>query len=164
MKKILTKLDTNLISYTSEEISDQSIVKNELLIKELVHTIKNDKKYVGRDQVQKLIKYEQVTTDVNQLLNATNKSNLQQVAALIFELVSKLNIRDKRIKELEDKLLEANLKTEKQHQEIEQQCQEIETISCQLEEVIAERDKFERKYIGQKERKVIKFADKLGRK
>lgn len=157
MKKILTKLDTNLISFSSEEVTNESLVKNELLIKELVDTIRNDNRYIARDQIQKLTKYEQLEAETKQLLAATNRSSLQQVSTLILDLVSKLNSRDKKIKELEQKLLAANSENEV----LESQLNQLEISLHQAE---TKCEKLERQYNGQKDRKVVKFVDKLAKK
>lgn len=167
--KIITKLDTNLITYSQGAITSENIARNELLIKELITTINQNNKYIDRDEMARYQQYLQVTEQVDKLLRATNKQRLDEVAELILQLVSsraylaeeKNNTLDTMRAEIE------NIRCENKIQLAtitERNEQEIANLTAKL---LASEENLKRmteKYNAQKNRKAVRFADKLVRR
>lgn len=154
--KIITSVDTNLISLGSEEVSNSSIVKNELLIKELIYSIKQSESYIANDDILKIHKLDYVNSVIDKI-NGKQDSSIDEVAQIIKQLENYNHQLEKQL-ELEQLKSEqniANITLEKDA--------EIDALKNKLAQITNERDNFENKYHGQKNRKVIRFIDKVAK-
>lgn len=160
--KIVTNTDSNLITLQYSELSAHSLIKNELLIKELLFILKSEGKYISQEDI-KMIECSQVTNNqVNDLLVKLQLDSLTDVELLINNL-NQRNLRTSKESELE---VLKNQQANQQELEIlkveyEQKIAKLEQENQYLEKVSNE---FKRKYEGQKNRKVIKFVDKVAKR
>ncbi len=170
-KQIITGVDTNLISLQTEEISNSSIVKNELLIKEFIYSIKQSESYIASNDVLNLHKLEYINSVIANIVGEQDAS-IDDVVRIIKQLENyNITMLENYNLQLENSQLEAEqeialiqLKSEQQISNITfEKDAEIEALNNKLAQVTAERDSFENKYQGQKNRKVIKFIDKVAK-
>ncbi len=157
-KKIITNTDSNLITLQYSEISEQAIIKNELLIKELLFILKNDNKYVTADDLEAIKSSEIIKTQVEQLLKVLQVDNLNDVKQLIKHLNNQIKTQTKTIEELEfshqQELLSLQFEYEQQIANLKQENRLLEKS----------KETFKQKYEGQKNRKVIRMVDKVAKR
>lgn len=136
-KRIITHVDSNLISFSKGEINDENILKNELLIKELGHSCKNNMIYMPADEIKALDEYKVLKKQVEEVTKELEVNNLNEIIELVDHLV-----------EINEKL-KSKYETEKQ--------------MMLNENTLLKKDKerFIRKYEGQKQRKVVRLVDKV---
>lgn len=155
--KIITNIDTNLITYAYQQLSEQAVVQNELLIKELVETIKGNELYSSSENTLKLIQLTKLEKQLQDLFDELEVSNIDEIKRLIIQLDKQITIKENENKQVQ---LEAEKYQQEQQKKYEDHTQELQ---AKIEKLEKERDLFERKYLGQKNRKVIRFIDKVAR-
>ncbi len=155
--KLITNIDTNLISYAYKEISTEALVQNELLIKELIETIKEKKLYASSEDTIKLIQLTKLEKQLLDLFAELEVNSIDDIKHLIVQFDKQLIKQNEEAKEAK---LTAENNLELQKAEYEEKVQELE---AEIEQLKIERDRFERKYLGQKNRKVIRFIDKVAK-
>lgn len=132
-KRIITHVDSNLISFSKGEINDENILKNELLIKELGYSCKNNMLYMAADEIKALDEYKVLKKQVEEVTKKLEVNNLNEVIELLDQLVE---INEK-LKNEKQKMLSENTLLKK------------------------DKERFIRKYEGQKQRKVVRLVDKV---
>lgn len=155
--KIITNIDTNLITYAYQQLSEQAVVQNELLIKELVETIKGNELYSSSENTLKLFQLTKLEKQLQDLFDELEVSNIDEIKRLIIQLDKQITIKENENKQVQQ---EAEKYQQEQQKKYEDHTQELQ---AKIEKLEKERDLFERKYLGQKNRKVIRFIDKVAR-
>lgn len=162
MNKIITKLDANLISMTSSEVSEQTLALNELLIKELVSAINDKQLYVPIESQQLIDDYQIVKNQIQQVVAKLEVNNLSEVINLVEYLSTEI---DKYIKNAEIQKSEAQLKLDNQEVEHQSQIKEvIKSKDTEIENLKSELEIYKQKYQNQKNRKIVRFIDKVARR
>lgn len=117
-QKIITKLDSNQITFNTESVSEDSILKNELLIKELVMQLRDRELYSTFSEGKKVDELKQLEVKLEELFSVTGVNNIYDLQELIKRLASS-NLQKA---EVIDKLNNANkqLLTKVENQGVEQ--------------------------------------------
>lgn len=87
-QKIITKLDSNQITFNMENVNPDTILKNELLIKELVMELRNRELYTSFSVGKKIDELEQLEAKLEELFSVTGVSNIYDLQELIKRLAS----------------------------------------------------------------------------
>lgn len=136
-KRIITHVDSNLISFSKGEINDENILKNELLIKELGHSCKNNMIYMPADEIKALDEYKVLKKQVEEVTKELEVNNLNEIIELV------------------DYLVEINEKLKSKYETEKQMMLNENTL------LKKDKERFIRKYEGQKQRKVVRLVDKV---
>lgn len=156
--KIITNTDSNLITLQYSELSDQAIIKNELLIKELLFILKSEGKYISKRDLQLIEDSQVLDKQVNDLLAKFKLESLADIETLINNLNNR-NLRNSKQAEL------AALKSQQEIEALKTEYElQIATLQLENKQLSETSKEFERKYHGQKNRKVIKFVDKVAKR
>lgn len=161
MNKIITKADANLISFMTSDVSEESILLNELLIKELVTSIQTNSQFISSEDKQILdnsnILQQQVTNVLSELEVSTLKEVTTLVEYLSNQIVANKQAAEISIQELKQNHLQELTRVNNDVQELKQE------HGQQLAKVQAELELYKKKYHGQKNRKIVRFVDKVAR-
>lgn len=143
-KKIITKLDSNQITFNMEEISTDTILKNELLIKELVMQLRDRELYTSFSVGKKVDDLEQLEAKLEELFSVTGVNNIYDLQELIkrlatsslkkAEIIDKLNAANKQLLEKVEK------QGEEQNEIILQFTETKKQITSEFRKEIEDRD------------------------
>lgn len=140
--KIITNVDANLISVRYDQVTEESLQKNSLLIKELLEYNRTTEKYINRDDIQKLSEYNDISALIEHYQKMMDIKDIYELETLFQQLVSE---KSELISELSDQL-DIN-----------------EKLVAKVKQLEAEAEMYKRKYEGQKNRKIVRLVDKVSR-
>ncbi len=157
MNKIITDVEMKKFELTYDEFSQKSAAKNELLINELIHVLKNDEKYRDRDSIEDSIELKMLHEVLSQVYETLEIDSVYEIKDKVEELKRRSdylqNVVEIKNEHLEKKnVLIAKLKNR------EKKAKATATAKSK------EAKKYKKLYMAQKNRKVVKVIDKLAGK
>lgn len=142
-KKIITKTDSNLITLQYKEVTEEAIIENELLVKELIFILKSGGNAISKEDLQKINDYNIMSNQVSEILKKLDLIDISQVESLIEK-------QDRVVKQTKAQL--------------EAKTKELEVANQKIEEIKNENEILESKYQAQKNRKIVRLVDKVAKR
>lgn len=183
MAKLITKTDANLITLQYQDFSEEALNANELLIKQLIFILKSNGQLITEEDQQKIENYQVLNGQVSELLAQLEINTLPEISTLLSSQSEIMDIKDEQLiaKEIEmqkclDELRQKNeeeiIQLQLQHQqkctEYEQTIKKLETniekLEDNIEQLTKKSEKYKQQYEEQKNRKVVRFVDKVARR
>lgn len=194
--KIITNIDSNLITLQYQELSDEAVIANELLVKQLIFILKSKEQMISSEDQKKINDYQILSEQLSQVLASLGLTTITEVKALVENQYQLVNLKNEQMQTQTEKFQAANNEYQKQIKQLvtliknrndiiekqtakikgQQSTMEAQSLKIQaLENKISELEtnnenltktgeKFKRKYEGQKNRKVVRFVDKVARR
>ncbi len=163
MSKIITGIDNNLISLNYEDVSEQSIIDNELFIKELIYKLKNDDKYTNpkrEAEYQQLFAFKE---QIDQIVMSLNIDNFDKVPHLIARNDQKINQFAITTSEIKVELEQAKINYQNELDDLKEklqaankQCEQYKTDCIEKQNIIEQYHLKEQNSFKNKIKKVIK--------
>lgn len=157
MNKIITDVEMKKFELTYDEFSQESAAKNELLINELIHVLKNDEKYRDRDSIEDSIELKMLHEVLSQVYETLEIDSVYEIKDKVEQLKRRSaylqNVVEIKNEHLEKKnVFIAKLKNREQKAKVNATAKSKEA------------KKYKKLYAAQKNRKVVKVIDKLAGK
>lgn len=157
MKQIVTDVNAELGTLTHSDVSTESLEQNELLIKELLHSIKHDEKFISREEIELIEKYKATQLLIDEVCVELGVSSLSQIAPAIYEMQTEL---EKTVETLNTR----NMALDKKNLYILKLKNTVETKNASNKKLKAENKRLKKTVSNYKSRKVVRLADKLAGK
>lgn len=168
---MVIEVGTDLTTITHGEVTNESIELNELLIKELLNVIRNDEKYISRNDIELIEKYKASQQLINDLCTELDVVSLSQIGPYVSEIKKQLEVANAKIKK-------NNVNFDKKNQYIKKLKTTIETKDVyiaklkkdnnqknkQIKKLKKDNNQIKTKLSNYKNRKLIRIVDKLAGK
>ncbi|WOO87281.1 hypothetical protein RZE82_09205 [Mollicutes bacterium LVI A0039] len=161
--KIVTQIDTNLISMKRGDITEENIVRNELLIKELIESIRKATPYVSTDDAQKLVELRDLKVLNERMVRSLQVQDIYELERLVPDLMRKYDKQLNHIAKCEADILEMQAQIDELNEQKLELQNNVTKLQNQVETLTEEKEDYKLKYEGQKNRKIVRLVDKVVR-
>lgn len=180
--KIITKTDSNLITLQYQDVSEEALSANELLVKQLIFILKNNQQMISPEDQTQINDYQILSQQLNRVLSKLGLDTVSEINILVDNQSKLINLKDEKLNQLEARFEQDSAEYQKQIatlerivDEQESKIQQLAANKTQLETNVEQLEtknkqltltgeKYKRQYEGQKNRKVVRFVDKVARR
>lgn len=153
-KKIITKTDSNLITLQYKEVTEEAIIENELLVKELLFILKSGGNAISKEDLKTIADYNTLNDQMKKILNHLGLEKLSEIETLIEKQNQLIGLKNEQLNAKNDEF-----------QSLTQEYQiEVEKLKKENEKLEAIGKNYKRKFEGQKNRKIVRFVDKVAKR
>lgn len=153
-KKIITKTDSNLITLQYKEVTEEAIIENELLVKELLFILKSGGNAISKEDLKTIADYNTLNDQMKKILNHLGLEKLSEIETLIEKQNQLIGLKNEQLNAKNDEF-----------QSLTQEYQiEVEKLKKENEKLEAIGKNYKRKFEGQKNRKVVRLVDKVAKR
>lgn len=167
-KKIITKTDSNLITLQYKEVTEEAIIENELLVKELLFILKSGGNAISNEDLKTIADYNILNNQVKEILNNLGLGKISEIEILIEKQNQLITLKNEQLKakseELQSLKQAHQIEVEKLRTENEELTTENEKLAIENEELEDLGKNYKRKFEGQKNRKIVRFVDKVAKR